>query len=1298
MSYSSTLLIQPMLEAFKTIKKVHSKYGNIKIDSLLIDKKPTSIEMTRFASQFMSSIIKFQKASQNIDSQRADKKGTAIMYYIFALLICLGVGGFGIVKLVMKLREMLKCPAYSGKDTMTVLCYLVLIVEVTFIFIFICSSILVKNLRIYDKAYDTNPRDVINNILKIVTITKFPTKDDPEVLVKTTSPILMYFYSKSISYKVTFEENEFSLNANNNYNMDLRSFIKGYNEASDDKINENGYLQPFDPEFDMKKTESELQKLDYYGQVLRIKKSMGYLNDLVLKSKDSVPALNLSGSGRNELLRDVAAVFLNGMSELDDLTISDSGQSVKMSKQQCYATCLNDPTCFAASHDGEMCRLARVGQDKLDFSPIQTKNPLLLKSLDTNVFIRGKGIANRESVFVDEPNCVDNKGCLLAPDKNMRAIKPDISYKEVYSKSPAASDVTYSFVENASSIVKKQGLPKNYGVLLAELKEYFITKCIDVISKKDVSKRMTLVQEDISFIDKEISAKTDSTTFSSIQGPLNDILMELPLRLVKEYSNSGETTVTSNMARFISYERFLDKMKNLTSKEFVDNFAYNMQEIKECSEGLIKLYDDYDISQENQDYVLSMLQSVAILFSMSGGIVSVLYLIKNFPTLFPKNKNTPGKKKVCKVPLEVETQKLNEVLSSNILKSKNHPPEKQDMKDSSESKNVTPGNIVQSQLVNKQSFFPNNGDTTTDSDNKLNLTDPHQNVSIYPKDVFQKGGQEQNEDVERILNNIANTLEEFEKKSTTVKHIDDLNQRIKDIYNGLLDNVDPNFKTSFDEEWISNQGEAGAKMIDQMFNEKNPYVEKLTHVQKLIQYVYERITDEFSKMGKDKIKKENNISMKIKESLGDKTKVRDLLSRVLQIQPDESALKKEVTSILDDVFSMPPQNEETNAPPILNQVTPQKENRKKINEDDPEDEDASIIIWNNLVTYVKRKLAKQNIDVQTGGADDDDEGTKDERFTKVYKALSETPSDPKQVLQSMKRLEDAIKEVPDDVISENFKPSLVNKIKTKYAEIKTLVENEKDSRYKSWITLLMLASASIISFFLIWVIREKKETVYQFNNNIIKNNGDIVKNSSAIVIDSIFTDLKLDQYGISVANFNMDETDKWGAIKKLIVNSDIKVNPKEMHSLYQIYLSTVSTIDAYDKCNNMIFNPDASMPFPTLELVLYTMLLSVCIAGAIVIVVILKPFYHFQKLRDLNYNMNKLKMGRPVHKDDLGMDDEEENEKESNNFKTVLYIAAIVGIILFTIIFTLLIIKGSNDLRGSLYSSILFETNQCYKN
>lgn len=644
MALATTTLVPILYDISKELENQQKLNGNV----IYYNDPDKHVSNTSHLLRMGDKLLKYNEAKRVL-SEEEDRQQMLLKFYtaialVLIILLFIPVIGYLAFALIRQ-YQMFECfpyLVYANKG--------LLIAFLIILFIY-CMMALVnlyqRNERIFKTAYNTDNLEANNDMISKVTKMFVKTdgdfsSDDKNIKLSSNSPLLMFTFAQAykkynITYKPTLDGNE-TIDAACSR---LGKISEGEFLSKCVPRSHNGCMYPFIPSQPVNPIvlQKQIQKMDLYGQIFKINNGMNWFKAFLLKSTDAVYGKTLnskvSAAEKRAILDKVVEALTKQFALVKDLQIDESKAQVSnMSEADCYNTFMSDPDCIAASYNAAQrkCILVKKGTvGALRFDKTGSNSVLLrASSPSTDILVVTADTLNQKNVKKSfkqdegQGTCtLTTPGCLLPNSSNTwlgnQKTGDSVLYSDVFSGDHVAFDVNY--VVKMSDVVKNNTATLD-AVFLAR-KDQLSTLLTETIITADPTNTISLSQNDINYITKEVDKVNKMASIV-----VTDILMEVPSKLQVRYEDIQETKrkESSGVNKYVPYNRFVEKLNDLSSSKFVLEFINSAEDLRSCSTGVKDLYDNYDYSgflQREQ----AKLSETSVTFYIVTGILGWLWYV-----------------------------------------------------------------------------------------------------------------------------------------------------------------------------------------------------------------------------------------------------------------------------------------------------------------------------------------------------------------------------------------------------------------------------------------------------------------------------------------------------------------------------------------------------------------------------------------------------------------------------------------------------------------------------------------------
>lgn len=390
------------------------------------------------------------------------------------------------------------------------------------------------------------------------------------------------------------------------------------------------YFYPFNGDIDknikldVNILNKELKRQDVYTQLKRIDKSIDFLKDFLVLTKDEL-YLNSDKSSFATIqhINDKIVEILTTSNVYVNYIYTNTDLNDQLTTENaCHLACMDNEKCVGSTFD------------------------TIAKKCYLNI---------EDSPFLNAEKDDASKSTIL---KTKHTIKITLSDNEIKTKN-------VDKIDNSTTL----------GQSLTLLKEWYKKTIVNAIIKIDVVDKYIFSQDDSKYISDQIKNKYKDT-YTSIAGPMTDIFNDIPVLLTQIRSNNINV---DNKTKFISYTRFYEKIQALNSYDFYNSFIFNCDEIRDTSTGILNLNNNYGVINDNLKYRNTLIDITLgfmyiIVFSINAYVITteffnradgILVSVKRAKKEIKKdNQITPAKIYVRRLPYIIVVAALSIMLST----------------------------------------------------------------------------------------------------------------------------------------------------------------------------------------------------------------------------------------------------------------------------------------------------------------------------------------------------------------------------------------------------------------------------------------------------------------------------------------------------------------------------------------------------------------------------------------------------------------------------------------------------------
>lgn len=259
-------------------------------------------------------------------------------------------------------------------------------------------------------------------------------------------------------------------------------------------------------------------------------------------------------------------------------------------------------------------------------------------------------------------------------------------------------------------------------------------------------------------------------------------------------------------------------------------------------------------------------------------------------------------------------------------------------------------------------------------------------------------------------------------------------------------------------------------------------------------------------------------------------------------------------------------------------------------------------------------------------------------------------------------------------------------------------------------TLIIGIFAIIVSCIAAYL--SKQSSVLQFNNKVIDNNGNQIKSLSKKICITILNAHVFDVHNnyaearmvdclIRKEQDTYDECFFEGDISclrqacKRTLGTERFVNVKNDVVMKEMYQGLITIMDSVRTCNSVLMSASIKMPFPYLDILTNSIILTIAVIAAIYIVSKFSMIGRFQEIKHLISLKEKVLNYVNVPVAELAYYLEKSNAfgPEIKNFVIIL---CVIAVVLFTFVHSSTLITSSSSFGPGLYNSTYYNEGKCY--
>ena len=137
-------------------------------------------------------------------------------------------------------------------------------------------------------------------------------------------------------------------------------------------------------------------------------------------------------------------------------------------------------------------------------------------------------------------------------------------------------------------------------------------------------------------------------------------------------------------------------------------------------------------------------------------------------------------------------------------------------------------------------------------------------------------------------------------------------------------------------------------------------------------------------------------------------------------------------------------------------------------------------------------------------------------------------------------------------------------------------------------------------------------------------------------------------------------------------------------------------VEAYDKCNALLFGANIQMPFPTYEISIYVFMIAMVIICMAILTFKLEPFKQLKNIRLWRRVIANHKRNKHAFTEELEINMCDDPKDLAADTDLIVKILTVIMIPIATMLFTAQLISNTSALSSALYGSNLYRSNNCY--
>jgi hypothetical protein len=1068
----------------------------------------------------------------------------------------------------------------------------------------------------------------------------------------------------------------------------------------------------------------------------------------------------ISEEDSNKLRDSISDIIVKRFAIITGLEVKTEYARVMKASDEfsCFTGCLQSDVCGSASFNPVKSECYTVfntleSNVTYDYKPSSTMRTIIKDGAD--ILVSGDGIDYTK--FEAKVCTFSNYGCLYnsnIPDKTFVVTSRDQTYADVFSK-PAknpASDMTIRL--SMDDIITSNASSSNFQTSLTTMRTWIIATICSTILESDPTRTFRMVQADIDYVTTKIKLATGAN-YNLVSGALHDMMIEVPNELTKQINliekTSGGGGKNSKNAKYVPFDRFYDKVMELNSQDFITGLVFHSEEIRACSKGIKHINSKFDFVTQQTEDGAKIRKTGIVGFGLTVALCLVTYALMDVESVIvAKDKIVQDFKEEFADQDYYDRQQVKRIEKDKKLRNAQMARE-QSVADqmTASSKHA----VMEMKAVEKLEKEKDQSDKDEEvaeevaEDGSVSV-EKYKNVKYAPLFSTLKMALKTSDGfllalIEPFFNKLGMIIAQWKKKMKEENDgtckldgndlmetaIEVLMDKIKAL-EGLDTFTVESLLSMFEEQITTTWDKDGELLLDG--NEKVYYPnictilsnpnEFETHVKEFINAFvidahivmatfaeWKSHFEQYDIPGDFSLKDCVELLEKVLEDCVEKNKWSELKSRTC-------------TSLIEDFDKVITKSS------LMNKIT---DSVPGITSANTKTKKTITKQFNNLfMTIIKVAIADERL-----------HPVFDKILTKIPSGASlagmagmappnTTPSDGKGDNGMMSKLYYGPGSPAYGMGRDGGGSSSTTK-----QQGGSLLYNPKDtveikaSKHKSAMLTFnanttlkygLIISGAIILIVMLASMNRKRTDIDGFNLEMLESNGQTLVNKSAEVIELMYDDTKGNNYNIRVMDMtkpstfstpeitidpfdtSSDDPVEDGMFERIVkltnISSEVKVRPAMSNSLEEIYSCYIEMIDSYNRCNSIFLLKNSSMPFPIIEVILYSLVLMVCLFVLALLLNRLKPVYHVKELKLLKKLQWRMEHGRKVAEDDIPEELKKIEVKKQiadEMYNSAFKIVGTVFIVTLAVLLCVTIMNNSKGFINNLYANI-YENKECY--
>ena len=511
------------------------------------------------------------------------------------------------------------------------LCGSLIFFIVVFYFLYLISKLYQKSSYAYaagkpnaHSLYHFDTRIETNTIARVINLLNNPAVINSYYHNHPHQPLSSLDSGKKVNFNIS----------NNNHVDNCQKETQTPSNLTLDWVRDVTYVPGFDGTklLDPYVLKKELQSYDFFGQVNRIDSGVSYLQTQLLKRNDNMyQQLHLTSELRTSINSNIISILTTsagivknaGLPHLVNTKTIDNSQActgpipTSITVNTCFTKAMNDNTSPGAIYINGMCY--DIPPSGLTINSNASENDFMV--------VKSGGRTKFNFAHVNIPNGITQNSCISTECTtpfciNVNGTTPSqyigtkLDIYQIASNKGGGISATNVEVDISNDLLIASHLGITLGLTFATLKESLQSNIVNAVIAQDLSKEYSFSKTDHDYVSNSIQniVEAQGNSFSSVSGPLTDLLTDLPKLLLQARAVSTSTAnQVDYMEKYIPFERFQTKITSMDVETFITSFVFYCEEIRASSDGIFNLNSlFYDLIYNNDRLINSNIRSTSI--------------------------------------------------------------------------------------------------------------------------------------------------------------------------------------------------------------------------------------------------------------------------------------------------------------------------------------------------------------------------------------------------------------------------------------------------------------------------------------------------------------------------------------------------------------------------------------------------------------------------------------------------------------------------------------------------------------